>query len=113
MIFNCYKGWLRNGFYLLGFANQYPIQIVFNPILKKVPQKGPVNRIHNGVCMLFFLKTDTVNLLVVPQIYFRDSHLHHQCYGYAKMAPIAAIWSKPLQAGGTPITVIGSVSAYL
>ena len=39
-----------------------------------------------------FLKTETVNL---QQIYFRD-------YKYAKKAPIAATWSKPLKAGGAP-----------
>ena len=46
--------------------------------------------------------TKTVNL---QQIYLREYYLHHQCYEYAEMAPIAATWSKPLIAGGTPVMV--------
>ena len=42
--------------------------------------------------MSALFKTETV--INLQQIHFREIYLHHQCYEYAKMAPIAATWSK-------------------
>ena len=44
-------------------------------------------------------KIETVNL---QQKYFKEIYLHHRCYKYAKMVPIAGTWSKPLKACGAP-----------
>ena len=58
--------------------------------------------VHKYMCS--FSKTETVNL---QQIYFRENYLHHQCYEYTKLAPIAATGVSLCKLVVPPITVHG------